>query len=203
MSKRDNYFERNRGYISDELQATISKRRLLPCDLILDTIDYLSLPAIVTLHDTANALKKPALSALSAGWGALVLAFDPRSPENLTFRDLIQIPRDLELQKSSYMDYLVPFVERIAPLLDPEIIREMQRALSLMKDGNPCPASQVAAGASAVAALANTLVVQMVAGEYVSLVPNIYLLNLKDLTPHSVSVGRKQEPLRSHLREAS
>lgn len=150
-------------------------------DLILDTIDFLSLPDLVSLHDAARESGKPLLSCLTAGWGAAALYFPPGNP--CTARRLFGLPDRGPVTGASYVERFAGIMKALAGRLNPAITAVMAEALTVMEDGTPCPASQVAAGGAAVAALAATLAVRVVGGQPVAVAPRIHLVDLDRLAP--------------------
>jgi hypothetical protein len=69
-------------------------------------------------------------------------------------------------------------VKRLEKRLDPEVIKVVKQALTVMQDGTPCPASQVSLGAFAVGALGGTLAVRIVAGLPVLTAPHLLLADM-------------------------
>lgn len=63
-------------------------------------------------------------------------------------------------------------IERLAHDLNPEVVYAISKALTIMEDGTPCPASQVAPGSFAVASLAGTMIYRIFAGLPVSVAPD-------------------------------
>lgn len=143
-------------------------------DVVLDTIDFLSLSGIVALHDAAQRAAKPIVSALSVGWGGAVIYFDPKRP--CSFRELFGIPAG-PVADASYTERFSHVIERLAPALDPEVIEVVSQALRIMEDGRPCPAAQVSPGAAMVASLAVTLLVSTLRGEMVTAAPEMVVVN--------------------------
>lgn len=148
-------------------------------DLVMDTIDFLSLPDLIALHDAARAARKPLLSCLSAGWGAVGLYFPPDG--RCTARALFGLPATGTVDGASYTERFGGLMRALAAQLNPAIVGVMAEALKVMEDGTPCPASQVAAGGAAVAALAATLAVRVVAGRPVAPAPRLHLVDLDRL----------------------
>lgn len=148
-------------------------------DLVMDTIDFLSLPELIALHDAARSAGKPLLSCLTAGWGAAGLFFPPDGP--CTARTLFGLPTTGSVAGASYTERFAGLMRALASELNPAIVGVMADALKVMEDGTPCPASQVAAGGAAVAALAATLAVRVVAGRPVAPAPRLHLVDLDRL----------------------
>jgi hypothetical protein len=71
------------------------------------------------------------------------------------------------------------FIGRIAPHLDREVVLQVGKVLSLMKDGKPCPASQVAVGSFAIAAMALSMIHDVLAGNPVPSAPELIIHSFK------------------------
>ena len=153
-------------------------------DIVLDTIDFLSLEGIIALHDASKAQGKNVISAVSAGWGAGALYFPPNC--NTSFRSLFGVPEQGAVSHLSYVATFKSFIEQLAQHLDADIIRALSKAFTIMEDGKPCPASQVAPGAFSVGALAMSMVVRVLAGKPVAEAPNMVLLNMNDVCTSEV-----------------
>lgn len=153
-------------------------------DIVLDTIDFLSLEGIIALHDACKKLSKPAISAVSAGWGAGALYFSKTC--STSFRSLFGVPEDGDVNHLSYVTTFKSFIEQLANHLDADIIRALSKAFTIMEDGKPCPASQVSPGAFSVGALAMSMVVRVLAGKPVAEAPNMVLLNMNDVCVNQV-----------------
>jgi len=65
---------------------------------------------------------------------------------------------------SGYADTFSKVLGRLAQYLDQNVVLAVGKALTLMEDGRPYPASQVAPGADAVSSLAVTQMVRIFAG---------------------------------------
>ncbi len=145
-------------------------------DLVFDTIDFLDLAAIVGLHDECSRQQKPVITALAIGWGGGCIYFPPGGP--YSFRRLFGLP---ETGPIDHIPYTVAFggvMQRLAAHLDPTVVAVVARALTVMEDGRPCPASQVAPGAFAVAALAGSMVHRLMAGLPVREAPELLIAEM-------------------------
>lgn len=144
-------------------------------DVVFDTVDFLDLPAILRLHGSARALGIPVFTALSVGFGALVWYFPPTDAPGLA--DILA--SDLAALQAagggqpSYADVFARFMQRLAPHLDSQVVEQVGKVLSLMKEGKPCPASQVAVGGFAVSAMAMSMIHDMLAGRSVPRAPQL------------------------------
>lgn len=159
------------------LDAEITRGIVAGADIVFDTVDFLDLPAILGLHRSARSLGKPVFTAMNIGFGALVWYFPPDAP--LTLADIIAPDlADVAAAKGDpgtprYADVFASFIERLAPHLDIEVTEEISRVLSLMKEGRPCPASQIAVGSFAVAAMAMSMIHEMLMGRQLPVAPRL------------------------------
>lgn len=145
-------------YLTEEnLPAIVAK-----ADFIFDTIDFLDLAAIVALHDQCQLQKKPHITALSIGLDAGALYFP--ADGTVTFREVFGLPLSGPLEHLGYIDAFSKVIERLGRDLDPQVIKAVSKALTIMENGKPCPASQVAPGSFSVASLAGTLMYRVIAG---------------------------------------
>ncbi len=145
-------------------------------DLVFDTIDFLDLVAIVALHDECRRQRKPAITALAVGWGAGCIYF-PVGGES-SFRRVFGLQEEGSVAHISYVDMFAPLVKRLEGRLDPTVINVVNKALTVMEDGTPCPASQVSPGAFSVGALGATLAVRILAGLPVLPAPTMVLADM-------------------------
>lgn len=145
------------------------------CDVVLDTIDFLALDGLVALHDAAQRAKRSVITAVSTGFGAAAMYFPAGG--TVSFRDVFGVPEGIDPATLSYTTLFAGFMQRLAGVLDPLVVRVVSQALQVMEDGRPCPASQVAPGAAAVSALANTLLVRLLSGHTLTAAPNLILVD--------------------------
>lgn len=161
----------------ENLTLDNTDRIVVNVDMVLDTVDFLDLPAILHLHASARARKIPLLTALSVGFGALVWYFPADS--SLTLGDImapdIAATSTPGLPAPSYADVFASFIERIAPHLDREVVVQVGKVLSMMKDGKPCPASQVAVGSFTIAAMALSMIHDVLSGNPVPSAPELII----------------------------
>ena len=160
------------------LDAANTPQILSRADIVFDTVDFLDLPAILGLHGTARQLGKPVVTALSVGFGALVWYFPPDGPVSLV--DILA--PDLQAATTAaggaqplYADVFGVFIQRLAPYLDANVVEQVSKVLRLMKEGRPCPASQVAVGSFAIGAMAMTMIHDMLAGLQPTAAPKLVL----------------------------
>jgi len=155
-------------------------------DLVFDTIDFLDLEAITSLHDECQKQGKRILSAISAGWGAALMHFpNDGVATGSTFRQLFGLPATGSVAKCSYIEHFSNFFQHIAGHLDPQIVQAMSVALTVMEDGKPCPAPHVSPGSYSVATLALTAAVRAINGEEVAVAPELMLVDLTQVCRHA------------------
>ncbi|MFB9245547.1 ThiF family adenylyltransferase [Massilia antarctica] len=160
-------------------------------DIVFDTIDFLDLDAILGLHSTAQALGKPVFTALSIGFGAGVLYFPPGSTASLP----AIIAHDLRSAHSespgeaSYAAVFGKIMGRIGAHLDPQVVEQVGKALTVMEDGRPCPASQIAVGSFTVAALALSMMHDMLAGMNVPASPRMVVHSFRNHTTRLIDIS--------------
>lgn len=172
--------------VPDFLTPDNTRQWVSQADIVFDTIDFLDLEAILALHEFAAAQRKPLVTALAIGWGGGCLYFPPDG--SVSLRELLGLPEE---RSTGYTEAFGAIVGRIGSRLAPEVASALQKALVIMEDGRPCPASQVAPGAYAVASLAATLLVRIVAGAPVRPAPHMVMCDMSaqltadglDLTP--------------------
>ena len=133
-------------------------------DIVFDTIDFLDLAAILSLHTAAKAQGKPVFTALSIGYGAGVLYFPADS--NASLADIIAADvRNAQGEgDASYAAVFGKIMARIGAHLDSQVVAQVAKALTIMEDGRPCPASQISIGSFTVAAMAVSMMHDMLAG---------------------------------------
>jgi molybdopterin/thiamine biosynthesis adenylyltransferase len=145
-------------------------------DMIFDTIDFLALGAIVALHDECRRQQKPVITAIAVGWGGGCIYFPPGG--DCSFRRMCGLPEDGPVDHIPYAAAFGGVMQHLAAHLDPEVVKVVAKALTVMEDGTPCPASQVAPGSFTVAALAGTLVHRILAGRPVRPAPELLIADM-------------------------
>jgi molybdopterin/thiamine biosynthesis adenylyltransferase len=154
-------------------------------DLIVDTIDFLDLKAIVHLHDTALTYAKPIISVFAAGWGALGL-FIPASKRHQSFiRDIFEITEP-NLNLISYTDKFAKYFMKLGPHLNPEVQEIMIKVLSNMKDNKPCPASVIISGAQLAAIITAKFITNHLSEISMTSAPDCIYLDLNKLINESI-----------------
>lgn len=160
-------------YLTEENAAELVGK----ADMVFDTIDFLDLQGIVGLHDACRHQKKPVITALAMGWGAGCVYFPAGTA--WTFRRLFGLPEQGSVANANYAETFAKVLEPLARHLDPDVLAAVGKALTIMEDGRPCPASQVAPGADAVGSLAGTLLVHILAGQAVTEAPRMITIDVR------------------------
>lgn len=168
--------------IQDYLNESNTHEIVAKSDIVFDTVDFLDLQAILRLHTGAKQLGKDIFTALSVGFGALVWFFPAESPLSLAHL----IAPDVERVRaagggdaSSYVDVFAAFISRLVPYLDKEVVEQITEVLTRMKDGKPCPASQLAVGSFSIGAMATSMIHDRLSGRPVVEAPSLVLHSFK------------------------
>lgn len=143
-------------------------------DLVIDTIDFLDLPAVVGLHDEARRQRRDVISAFACGWGAVSIVF---RPDGASLRDVFGLPASGDLNGATYPVVFRDGLARLAPQLPQDFVMQTEAALQGMAEGRPCPAPQLAAGTASAAAVMLTQAVRLLAGQPQTEAPGIVLLD--------------------------
>lgn len=144
-------------------------------DVVFDTVDFLDLPAIVSLHDACHENRIPIISALNIGWGAGCLYFPAGG--SLTLRSMLGLPHG-DLRGMNYVDAYEPLINRLSEQLPPDVVRAITKAMGFMEDGKPCPASQLIVGTHAVSSMAVSILYRVIADLPVTEAPELLALDM-------------------------
>ncbi len=165
-------------------------------DIVFDTVDFLDLPAILRLHGSARRQSIPVFTALSVGFGALVWYFPADAAFSLAdilAPDMVQA-HPQGGSAATYAEVFASFIQRLAPFLDVGVVEQVTHVLTRMKDGKPCPASQVAVGSFAVGAMAMTMIHGLLAGEPLTASPKLIIHSFKSQQTRVVDLMAPAEP---------
>jgi molybdopterin/thiamine biosynthesis adenylyltransferase len=159
-------------------------------DIIFDTIDFLDLAAILSLHTVAKAQGKPVFTALSIGYGAGVLYFPADS--NASLADIIanDVKNAQGEGDASYAAVFGKIMGRIGAHLDSQVVEQVSKALTIMEDGRPCPASQISIGSFTVAAMAVSMMHDMLAGRDIPRSPNMVAHSFRNHCTKLIDISR-------------
>ncbi|MES2316936.1 MAG: ThiF family adenylyltransferase [Pseudomonadota bacterium] len=159
-------------------------------DIVFDTIDFLDLGAILALHTSAQAQGKPVFTALSIGYGAGVLYFPPDTQASLA----AIIQNDMASAQgegdASYAAVFGKIMARIGAHLDRQVVEQVAKALTIMEDGRPCPASQISVGSFTVAAMAVSMMHDMLAGMAVPASPVMVAHSFRNHVTKLIDISR-------------
>ena len=166
---------------------------VVQCDIVFDTIDFLDLQAILALHTSAQAHGRPIFTALSIGFGAGVLYFPPDSPASLAQiiqTDMASAASAASDGEASYAAVFAKIMRRIGAHLDRQVVEQVARALTIMEDGRPCPASQISVGSFTVAALAVSMMHDMLSGRSVPAAPVMVAHSFRNHSTSLIDISR-------------
>lgn len=174
----------NLYFTANNTEAIVKK-----ADIIFDTVDFLDLEAILNLHESAKKLRKELFTALSIGFGAGVLYFPPAL--GISLADLIEpdVQNAQMAGKAGYVTVFAKVIERISAHLDPLVVEQITKALTIMENGRPCPASQVAVGSFTVAALALSMIHDLLDGKQLPSAPHMLIHSFKDHQTQLVNIA--------------
>lgn len=147
-------------------------------DIIFDTIDFLDLDAIVSLHDSAMRFNKPIISLFTAGFGAVGIFVPPQKRDVSWIRELFQLG-NADLKNESYTLHFFKFFERLSVHLNPTVQSVMADVFQKMKDGKPCPAPHVITGANCASAIATHFLVKYLANAPILSAPSFIYLDME------------------------
>ena len=159
-------------------------------DIIFDTIDFLDLEAILSLHTVAQDQGKPVFTALSIGYGAGVLYFPAGSKDSLA----TILENDMRSAASegdaSYAAVFAKIMGRIGAHLDQQVVDQVAKALTIMEDGRPCPASQISVGSFTVAAMAVSMMHDLLAGMKVPAAPMMVVHSFRNRGTKLIDISK-------------
>jgi molybdopterin/thiamine biosynthesis adenylyltransferase len=164
------------AYLTKENTNDIVKK----ADIVFDTIDFLDLEAILSLHTAAKEHGVELFTALSIGYGAGVLYFPANS--GMSLADLIahDVQNAQSEGEASYANVFSKIMGRIGAHLDAQVVEQVAKALTIMEDGRPCPASQVAVGSFTIAAMAVAMMHDALAGMKVPSAPTMVVHSFRN-----------------------
>lgn len=178
----------------EAVQANLDKRNAVALvdqvDIIFDTIDFLDLEAILALHTSAEAQGKPVFTALSIGFGAGVLYFPPNSGASLAQIIEHDMAGAASEGEASYAAVFGRIMARIGAHLDRQVVEQVARALTIMEDGRPCPASQISVGSFTVAALAVSMMHDLLAGMEVPAAPHMVAHSFRNHVTKLIDISK-------------
>lgn len=153
-------------------------------DIIIDTIDFLSVKGLMALYQACYLQKKTVISSLSAGWGAIAFYIPPSNQTKNWFKEIFNISSIETSDPKEYAYYFKQLINRIQPYLPEEVTNNLIKVFDLMAENKPCPASQLSAGSFAAASLCATLFYRSLADKNIVALPYAMALNMGDVAGH-------------------
>lgn len=147
-------------------------------DIIIDTIDFLSVKNLVALYQQCYLQKKPMISALNAGWGAIGFYIPASNQTKNWFQEIFNISDTETNEPKEYVHYFRQFISQIKPYLPEEVSTNMISVFDLMAENKPCPASQLSAGSFAAASLCTTIFYRFLADKEIVALPYAMALDM-------------------------
>ena len=89
----------------------------------------------------------------------------------------------------NYTAVFARVMARIGTHLDAQVVQEVRKALTIMDDGRPCPASQIAVGIFTTAALAMAMIHDMLAGLPVPSAPKLVAHSFRNHITKQIDIG--------------
>lgn len=177
----------------ETIQANLDKSNVAELvskvDIVFDTIDFLDLEAILHLHGTAKAMGKHIFTALSIGFGAGVLRF-PAGRAGIAGRHPGQRRGGSHRRRRCQLFECVrKIMGRIGVHLDAQVVEQVGRALTIMEDGRPCPASQISVGSFTVGSMGLAMMHDMLAGLDVPSAPYITVHSFRNHTTKKIKIS--------------
>ncbi len=166
--------------IQEYLTPTNTDAIVAKADIVFDTVDFLDLEAILSLHTSAKNRNVELFTALSIGFGAGVLYFPAGSGMSLAdvvAGDVASADAD---GGAHYTNVFASIIQRIGAHLDAQVVEQIAKALTIMEDGKPCPASQVAVGSFTIAALAVTMMHDVLDGRSIPTAPHMVIHSFRN-----------------------
>lgn len=162
-------------------------------DIVFDTVDFLDADAILGLHGSAMKRNLELFTALSIGFGAGVLYFPAGS--GLSLASLVQsdVAGADPNAKAHYAEIFASVVNRIGKQLDKQVVEQISKALTIMEDGKPCPASQVAVGSFTIAALAVSMMHDVLDGRSVPSAPEMVVHSFRNHVTKRINLVTDQQ----------
>lgn len=165
--------------------STNSEKFISQCDIIIDTIDFLDLKAIIALHDEALKQNKPIISLFTAAWGAVGIFIPPQKDGQCWARDFFNIDHQHN-DKMSYTESFISFFSKIQNQLNPKVVQMMNEVFKKMLDNKPCPAPNVIAGAQSASIIAQKLFIDYLDNKPIIKAPQFIYIDLEKILSSSI-----------------
>lgn len=143
-------------------------------DIVFETIDFLDINAIGSVHEAAAALFKPVISSFSCAWGTFSVAFMPGC---MTFKEFIGLSDSISAD-INIVDIYRNMIGHFSDRLPVEFLETTENLFKKMKNGIMCPASQLSVGVNCTAAVMVTLAVRILSNQSIKVAPEVTIINL-------------------------
>lgn len=150
-------------------------------DIIIDTIDFLSVKGLVALYQQCYLQKKPVISSLNAAWGAIAFYIPASNQTKNWFKEIFNISSVETNDPKEYAHYFKQLIFRIKPHLPDEVSANLIHVFDLMAENKPCPASQLSAGSFAAASLCTTIFYRALANKEIVALPYAMALDMNKI----------------------
>ncbi|MDX1838041.1 ThiF family adenylyltransferase [Legionella taurinensis] len=164
--------------VSQRVSATNAETLIKGVDLVIDTIDFLSMEDLIPFYEQCYLQKRTVISALSAGFGAVAFYIPGTLQTHNWFTKIFGIDDSEVSAPKEYAFYFERLLTTLGLYLPEEVTRNLMGVLELMKEKRPCPASQVSAGAFAAASLCVTIVHRMLSEQTLVELPYAMALDM-------------------------
>ncbi len=150
-------------------------------DFIIDTIDFLSVKGLIALYQQCYLQKKPVISSINAGWGAIAFYVPASNQTKNWFKEIFNISGVETEDPREYAHYYKQLIYRIKPYLPDEVSTNIIHVFDLMAENKACPASQLSAGSFAAASLCTTLFYRAISNKEIVSLPYAMALDMNKI----------------------
>lgn len=164
--------------IKEPVSESNAQELVSQVDIIIDTIDFLSVKGLVALYQQCYLQTKPVISSLSAGWGAVAFYIPASNQTKNWFKEIFNISGVETTDPNAYAYYFKQLIYRIKPYLPEEVSTNLINVFDLMAENKPCPASQLSAGSFAAASLCTTIFYRVLANKEIVALPYAMALDM-------------------------
>ncbi|QRN03348.1 hypothetical protein GH742_05415 [Legionella sp. MW5194] len=164
--------------VNERVSAVNAQDLIKEVDLVIDTIDFLSMEDLIPFYEQCYLQKRTVISALNAGFGAVAFYIPGAIQTRNWFTRIFGIEECEVNAPKEYAFYFERLLTTLGPNLPEEVTRNLMGVVELMKEKRPCPASQISVGAFAAASLCVTIVHRMLSGQTLVELPYAMALDM-------------------------
>lgn len=164
--------------IKEPISLKNTKKLVSKSDIVMDTIDFLDLNAILNLHEEAHIQKKPLISMVSAGFGAIGFLIDNKKD---FLKKEMKIKSKEKVLLEDYSFYLTNFLKSCKNKIDNDVLDVMFDVMDKLKNGIPCPAPHVSSGSFFAGSLATYLAISFLKDKNTKLKNKIHYLSFNKI----------------------